>query len=138
MGYEVRRVPESWEHPKGPDGEYLRLHDGATFARLAADWDEAAEKWAQGIRSDFNGGWVPLTEEQKGQPYSAWDGERPDEKNFMPLWRDEERTHFMLYENITEGTPVSPVFATAEELARWRADSEYVAKPYPSQPGADG
>lgn len=28
-------------------------------------------------------------------------------------------TAFQLYENVTDGSPVSPVFDTAEELARW-------------------
>ena len=37
----------------------------------------------------------------------------------MPQWRDEERTHLQMYENTTEGTPISPVMETAEELAEW-------------------
>jgi len=30
----------------------------------------------------------------------------------------------MMYETCTEGTPISPAFATPEELARWLADNE--------------
>ena len=40
----------------------------------------------------------------------------------MPDWPAAERTHFQMYETISEGTPVSPVCATAEELASWMAD----------------
>ena len=29
----------------------------------------------------------------------------------------------MMYEDTTEGTPISPAFATPEELARWLADT---------------
>ncbi|AWH19239.1 hypothetical protein C1922_18920 [Stenotrophomonas sp. ZAC14D2_NAIMI4_7] len=29
------------------------------------------------------------------------------------------RTAFQIYENVSEGTPVSPVFETAEALAQW-------------------
>ncbi|WP_312706842.1 hypothetical protein [Stenotrophomonas sp.] len=29
------------------------------------------------------------------------------------------RTAFQIYENVSEGTPVSPVFETAETLAQW-------------------
>jgi len=29
------------------------------------------------------------------------------------------RTAFQIYENVSEGTPVSPVFDTAEALAQW-------------------
>jgi len=45
----------------------------------------------------------------------------PDE--YMPPWPAEERTHFMMYEDTTEGTPISPAFETPEELARWLADN---------------
>ncbi|MNY72771.1 hypothetical protein D3C86_2114050 [compost metagenome] len=41
----------------------------------------------------------------------------------MPVWSDAERTHYMMYEDTSEGTPISPAFATPEELARWLADS---------------
>ncbi len=34
------------------------------------------------------------------------------------------RNHFQMYETTTEGTPMSPVFAQAEELAQWLADRE--------------
>jgi hypothetical protein len=40
----------------------------------------------------------------------------------MPAWPAHLRTHFQMYENTTEGTPISRPFATAEELARWLAD----------------
>jgi hypothetical protein len=29
------------------------------------------------------------------------------------------RTAYQIYEDVTEGTPVSPVFGTVEELQRW-------------------
>lgn len=32
-------------------------------------------------------------------------------------------THMMMYETTTDGTPISPAFETAEELARWLADN---------------
>lgn len=41
----------------------------------------------------------------------------------MPDWPESERTHLQMYEDTTEGTPISPVMKTAEELARWLADN---------------
>ncbi len=41
----------------------------------------------------------------------------------MPAWLPEQRTHFMMYETTSEGTPISPAFAKPEELARWLADN---------------
>jgi len=32
---------------------------------------------------------------------------------------DEQKTAFQIYENVTEGSPVSPVFGTLEELSKW-------------------
>lgn len=41
----------------------------------------------------------------------------------MPDFPADQRTHFMMYEDTSEGTPISPAFATPEELARWLADT---------------
>lgn len=88
----------------------------------AKEWDEAAAKWAEGLRTDWDGGWVPLGD---GTPaaYEDWAGSRPVEADYMPDWPVEQRTHYMMYEDTTEGTPISPAFATAEELARWLTDT---------------
>jgi hypothetical protein len=66
MGFQVRRVPQNWNHPRNEKGEYVPM---------------------KGISSD------------------------------------EPKTHLQGYETITEGTPVTPVFSCAEELARWCADN---------------
>jgi len=42
----------------------------------------------------------------------------------MPDWTDAERTHWQMYENTSEGTPISPVMGSPEDLARWLADNE--------------
>ena len=42
----------------------------------------------------------------------------------MPRWTDAERTHLMMYEDTSEGTPISPAFETPEELARWLVDNK--------------
>jgi len=48
--------------------------------------------------------------------------ERVDEADLMPDFGD-TATHFCMYEDTSEGTPISPVFGTREELARWLADN---------------
>jgi hypothetical protein len=42
----------------------------------------------------------------------------------MPNWPAEQRTHYMMYEDTSEGTPISPAFETPEELARWLVDNK--------------
>ncbi len=49
------------------------------------------------------------------------DGEYIAGGHFELLYDADPASHtaFQLYENVSEGTPVSPVFDTAEELAQW-------------------
>lgn len=117
MGREVRRVPANWQHPKDERGRFIPLFDGADYERRASDWDEGAAKWARGEFPDYAG------EESKKLTYEEWKGERPKAEDYMPNWPDSERTHYMMYEDTSEGTPISPAFATPEELARWLADA---------------
>lgn len=125
MGREIRRVPANWEHPKNAAGHYVPLHDG--FNKRLAAWDEENTKWQEGLRRDYGDDkdtWVPVDAKYIGTPFSEWDGERPDQKDYMPDWPEAERTHIQMYETCTEGTPISPVCATPEECARWLADNE--------------
>ena len=106
MGREVRRVPANWQHPKDeryPD-RYKPLYPGEDYERDKKNWEEAvAERGQQGA--------------------IEWCGNPPNLDDYMPNWPEAERTHLMMYEDTSEGTPISPAFATPEELARWLADT---------------
>lgn len=100
MGREVRMVPANWEHPTNSRGEYEPLFDG---------YEEAVHRFARDVEAM---GLEKALEENDGGPrYSDY------------MHPEGERTHYMMYENTSEGTPISPAFATAEELARWLADN---------------
>ena len=104
MGREVRRVTKDWQHPKRPDGSFKPLHDGGTYAANAEDWLKSlAEKGLQ-------------------ETIDYW-GRPPNRQDYMPVWADAEADHIMMYEDTSEGTPISPAFKTPEELARWLADN---------------
>ena len=103
MGREVRRVPKSWKHQKDPRGQYVPLLDGYDTQR--EDWEKAYRE--EGLQAALD---------QVGPP--------PDKNDYMPEWPDAKRTHLMMYETCTEGTPISPAFATPEELARWLTDNK--------------
>lgn len=47
----------------------------------------------------------------------------PDQDNYMQEWPEDEKTHCMMFETTTEGTPISPAFETPEELAKWLYES---------------
>lgn len=125
MGREVRRVPKDWQHPKIKRFNYLKMREEAvyqpmfdrSFAEAMDDWYREWKKWEAGERPDY------CSEENKNLPYWEWDGPPPDPAYYMPQWPEHERTHLMMYEDTTEGTPISPAFETPEELARWLADN---------------
>lgn len=131
MSKQLRRVPANWEHPKDAEGIYIPLH-GKSFRQATMDWDEQVSQWEKGFRHALIGdGWEPKTADMTGS-FSEWDGgERPEEKEtYMPDWSADERTHYQMYEHVTEGTPISPVMESPEALARWLADNKVPADPW--------
>lgn len=111
MGREIRRVPAGWEHPKDARGHFYPLCD--------KDLETALKDWAE--YDDSN------------------EEDRPNPAYYRPSWTNEERTHYQVYEDVSEGTPVSPVFATEEEVVNWlvtyqghseRAAREFVHRGY--------
>ena len=68
--------------------------------------------------------WKPKTPRAlECSTYTEWDSRRPSPDDYMPDFAEGTATHMMMYEDTTEGTPISPAFATPEELARWLADT---------------
>jgi hypothetical protein len=121
MGRQIRMVPPDWQHPPNDGtrgGRYKPLHYGAggRFESSAEEWLEGLDKWRAGERPDYAGDDAP-------KYYWDWDGNPPSEEDYMLVGvPDEQCTHFMLYESTSEGTPVSPAFATLEEVASYAAD----------------
>ncbi len=123
MSREVRRVPPDWNHPKetklttrGWEDQYKPLL-GGRYAETAAEWMENCLLWAAGHHPDQRG------EKDLPKYFWEWEGGPPVEERYMPDWPDESRTHYQMYESTSEGTPISPVMETLEELARWLADN---------------
>jgi hypothetical protein len=125
MSREVRRVPGNWEHPKNRNGGYKPLHDG-DYKEILKKWEQGKDKWEiEGLRKNWSDGvWMKIEDKFKNLSYEEWEREKPEKYDYMPCWSEEEKTHLMMYETTTEGTPISPAFKTAEELARWLADND--------------
>src|SRR5262245_47231794 len=131
MGREVRRVPALWEHPKDSSGHFVPLM-GDSYSERLSRWYLDLDRFARGMwapgddgKEEPHGKKLPenATPSQIVIAFQQWDGERPDERDYMPDWPEAERTHFQMYENTTEGTPISPVMDSPESLARWLADN---------------
>lgn len=115
MGREIRKVPAGWQHPRNDKGYYIPLHDGSISERQKL-WDEQNEQWQLGFRRDWRTKEYKPKDANHDGTFEDWDGKRPDPADYVPDWTEQEKTHFVVYETVTEGTPVTPVFATPEEL----------------------
>lgn len=127
MGREVRHVPADWEHPKDHRGGYTPLLSHS-YETALAEWLEGRSKWAEGLRENwsFDAGpkqWKAIDPEDTSMAWEEWSGDAPQFSDYMPDWPEEQRTHLQMYEDTSEGTPISPVMETPEELARWLADN---------------
>jgi len=123
MGREVRRVPKNWEHPKDENGNYIPLL-GYSFPEKLREWEERNQKWSEGFKWSYSEeAWEVIPKKFKHLTYEEYSGSKPKEEDYMPDWSERERTHWQMYEDTSEGTPISPVMKTPEELARWLADN---------------
>lgn len=120
MGREARHVPLDWNHPIDWDIYAEReqivfkpLFGGSELTEKTARWDRECAAWDRGEREDHAKG-------QTGS-FAEWDGERPIASDYMPVWSADVAVGWQMYETTTEGTPISPVCASPEELARWLA-----------------
>lgn len=101
-GRELRMVRKDWEHPKDHDEHYIPLEDG--------------------YNSDLKG-FVDRIKSHGVEDAIEYYGGGPRKEGYMPDWDKSERAHFMMYEDVSEGTPISPPFSTPEELAKWLNDT---------------
>jgi hypothetical protein len=145
MGREIRRVPAGWQHPTEVKQQLIvgrRYGDLRDFQAAFANpqyemreaykplydrsYDEARREWHEG-KALWNAGTHP--DQQRDDPpdctWEEWDGEAPDPDRYRPHWAPEDATHYQMYETVSEGTPVSPVFATLDELAVWLVGQGY-------------
>jgi hypothetical protein len=114
MGREIRMVPPNWEHPRDCNGDYHPLYDG-DYETSARDWMDECLSWEAGTHKD-------ATEYKAEHPfYWDWDGPPPDKEYYHPKW--DNATWCQVYETVSEGTPVTPPFATKEELIEYLVEN---------------
>ena len=115
MGREVRRVPANWQHPtieRYGRTDKQPMYDERFDSRFA-EWLADFDRIRAGNLNDFERECYPLG-------LADWlnDERAPDPAYFRP-WADEEATWFQVWETVSEGTPVTPPFATPEELVEY-------------------
>lgn len=115
MGREVRRVPPDWKHPTDSRGRLQPMFNDSYENKLA-EWTEGKRRWDSGEDPDRA---ANPKDDGSFFTFEEWNGDTPDVDYYRPNWPDETRTAFQVYETVSEGTPVSPVFATKDELVFW-------------------
>lgn len=117
MGREVRQVPPNWEHPKDDNGNYKSMFD-RNYQDKMAEWITNHQLWLEGKHPDQLTG-----DRSECKFFAQWNGDAPDIDYYNIFYTADEATWFQLYETVSEGTPVSPPFATKEELAEYLAEN---------------
>lgn len=122
MGREVRRVPAKWQHPRRHDGSYDPMVQ-QTYVDAIAEWFKNHSLWLEGkhpiqLGEEPNYGNDP----SKSRFWAEYEDEPPTlNDGYNTHYTPEEATWYQLYETVSEGTPVTPPFATQEELAEYLA-----------------
>lgn len=124
MGREIRRVPANWSHPKGErrNGQidYLPMRDQDAESAWA-EWQAEYAKWLAGehdrIIAEYGADDYPKAEPYRA--FCAWNGQPPDPAYYRPKWEEGSATWYQVYQTVSEGTPVTPPFATKEELVEY-------------------
>lgn len=118
MGREIRKVIPNWEHPKKdyPNYQTQRMEPGYR-PLYDCSYREASEEWRKGF-AEWEGGERQAQFADDGKDYEFWDWESmpPNKEYYRPDWKPEEMTWVQIYETVSEGTPVTPPFATRAEL----------------------
>ena len=109
MGREIRMVPPNWQHPRNERGRYLPMFD-ESYEDAARRWKDDFAAWERGERPSY---W---SADEGPAEFWDWEGMPPRDEHYRPAWPDGAATWMQAYETVSEGTPVSPPFATPEEL----------------------
>ncbi len=119
MGRELRRVPPNWEHPKWTKDETndTRLI-GTDRPCIDDDFETNSKEWRTNALLWFSG-----KHPDQEDDIQFWEWEYPPERKFYRPAFKEEPTWYQLYETVSEGSPVSPPFATIEELATYLTEN---------------
>lgn len=128
MGREIRMVPPNWEHPRrecphspwAGGCEEAKEHGGLCYQPMYDnDFDTALSEWLVGYNL-----WKEHKHPDQQKDYvdddtAYWDwcGTPPDPNYYHQKFDD--ATWYQVYETVSEGTPVTPPFATREELINY-------------------
>jgi len=99
----------------GVNLNYLKLKslisENQSFAEAKKEWIDGLLAWERGERPEF-------CTADADETYWEYAGAPPDREYFAPFEKS-ECTWFQVWETVSEGTPITPPFATKEELVEY-------------------
>jgi hypothetical protein len=137
MGREIRKVKPDWEHPKKEEYNYrLQKYEERHHPLYDGSYEEAAKSWlddlALWLKSEHEAQLDPDASGKDYEPtitrFTQYNGGFPDIEYYRPAWTEEEMTAFQIYETVSEGTPVSPVFTSKEDMKNWLIEQGFSEK----------
>lgn len=114
MSRSIRRVPGDWKHPTMPNGKFQPMFD-IFYSDAVDDWNYNNELWSKGEHPD-------QIQFESVKEYTSYDQYHsyPDPSFYIQGNKDTfKRTHYQVYETVSEGTPKSPVFETEGQVKEW-------------------
>jgi len=121
MGRAIRKVPPRWEHPRytAEEERAYGKHDvaGEYKPLFESDYDTIKAEWIAGLIA-WESGERPSYASAEDREWWDWEGGPPKREKYVP-YKEIEATWFQMYETVSEGTPLSPPFATQAELVDW-------------------
>lgn len=110
MGRQLLRVPPNWQHPKTTRYDYRLCKDVEGYKPLSRDYEAALADFEVDVEKQ---GLEAALKDHGGGPL------KDDYLNFEGV----EPTWWQVYETVSEGTPVTPPFATREELVEYLVEN---------------
>lgn len=125
MGREIRRVPPNWEHPTKTAIDYKTGKPIEVYVPLFEDdIEKAFSHWLEKYKQFLESGIEEVLKEEenpdywRSRPYRLfcdWYGDPPVVREHVD-YEGVEPTWYQVYENVSEGTPITPPFASKEDL----------------------
>jgi hypothetical protein len=136
----------NWEHPKN---EVYDPFDRRMTTQYQPMYDKDAEtawkEWLDEFEDFKKEELARIVNEYPNDGYSldtpyrsfcSWNGQPPDPDYYRPKWDENAAMGYAVYETVSEGTPVTPAFATKEELIDYLATNGTYwdkGKPWPRE-----
>lgn len=124
MGREIRRVPKNWEHPKNKKGKFIPLLDD--YIGYLGFYKEEVDKFIFYMTEIIEKNEVKVYGKLFTNVKELYEYLNEDNQIKPPIINDFMLTGewYQLFENVSEGTPLSPPFETKKELIEWLVNNQ--------------